>query len=56
MSLLNIDRIKKQLEEGIEKENKLKEKMKIDLELDDYLSFIKKQIEYKKVCKNKVQK
>lgn len=50
MSLLNINIIKKQLEKDIEKENKLKEKMMINLELDDYLSFIKEQIEYKKVC------
>ena len=53
---LNIEKLKKQLEEEIEREKKIKEKKLkeeislIEYEIDDYLTMIKKQIQYKKVC------
>ena len=46
---LNIEKLKKQLEAEIEREKKIKE-IKFELKIDDYLTMIKKQIEYKKVC------
>ena len=45
---LNIEKLKKQLEAEIDREKKIKE-IKFELKIDDYLTMIKKQIEYKKV-------
>ena len=46
---LNIKKLKEQLEAEIKREKKIKE-IKFELKIDDYLTIIKKQIEYKKVC------